>query len=211
MRKGSYKSWALFKLSTKPLLLVLSGPSGVGKDAVLARMKELGCPLRYVTTVTTRPQRIGERDNVDYRFVSTEGFQELISRGELLEWANVYGNWYGVPRASIKQALDEGCEAIVKVDIQGATTIKAILPRAVFIFLMSPSREELSSRLRQRHTESASELELRLKAADEEIEQLSLFDYIVFNRQDDIDQAVSDIEAIIRAEKSRVAPRKINL
>ena len=211
MRKVSYKSQAPFKLPTKPLLIVLSGPSGAGKDAILTRMKELGCPLEYIITVTTRPQRANEKDNVDYHFISTERFQEMISRKELLEWANVYGNWYGVPSQPVKQALEKGQDVIVKVDIQGAATIKKILPQAVFIFLIPPSMEELTTRLNQRHTESAFDLALRLKTAEEEIKQLSLFDYVVANKRDKIDLAVSEIKAIITAEKCRVTPREIAL
>jgi len=211
MRKASYKSQALFHLPTRSLLIVLTGPSGAGKDAILTRMKELGYPLEYITTVTTRPQRANESDNVNYHFISMERFQEMISRKELLEWANVYGNWYGVPKEAVKQALDKGQDVIVKVDVQGAATIKKILPQAVFIFLIPPSREELTTRLKQRHTESALNLALRLKTAEEEIKQLPLFDYIVLNKRDEIDLAVSDIKAIITAEKCRVIPREIVL
>ena len=211
MRKASYKSQAPFHLPTRSLLIVLSSPSGAGKDAILTRMKELHYPLEYITTVTTRPQRANERDNVNYHFVSMERFQEMISRNELLEWANVYGNWYGVPKAAVKQALDKGQDVIVKVDVQGAATIKKILPQAVFIFLLPPSREELATRLKQRQTESAFNLALRLKTAEEEIKQLSLFDYKVLNKTGEINQAVSDIKAIITAEKCRVIPREIVL
>jgi len=211
MRKASYKSQAPFHLPTRSLLIVLSGPSGAGKDAVLTRMKELGYRLEYIITVTTRPQRANETDNVDYHFISSEKFQEMISRKELLEWANVYGNWYGVPKQAVKQALDKGQDVIVKVDVQGAATIKKILPQAVFIFLIPPSREELTSRLKQRHTESAFNLALRLKTAEEEIKQLPLFDYIVASKRDEIDLAVSEIKAIITAEKCRVMPREIVL
>ena len=193
----------------RPLLIVLSGPSGAGKDAVLTRIRELNYPLKYITTVTTRPQRATERDNIDYHFISTKKFQKMIENNELLEWANVYGNWYGVPKKPVKQALDKGQDTIVKVDIQGATTIKKILPQAVFIFLTPPSTEELRLRLKQRHTESSFDLALRTKTAEEEIKQLSLFDYVVFSRQNEIDRAVADIEAIITAEKCRVTPRKI--
>jgi len=193
----------------RPLLIVLSGPSGAGKDAVLTRIRELNYPLKYITTVTTRPQRATERDNIDYHFISTKKFQKMIENNELLEWANVYGNWYGVPKKPVKQALHKGQDTIVKVDIQGATTIKKILPQAVFIFLTPPSTEELRLRLKQRHTESSFDLALRTKTAEEEIKQLSLFDYVVFSRQNEIDRAVADIKAIITAEKCRVTPRKI--
>jgi len=207
MEKASHKKTA----EKRPLFIVLSGPSGIGKDAILTRMKESGYPLEYITTVTTRPRRARERDNVDYHFISTESFQEMISGNELLEWANVYGNWYGVPKGPVKQALDKGQDTIVKVDIQGAATIKKILPQAVFIFLMPASMEELAIRLKQRQTESPSDLSLRTKTAEEEIKQLSLFDYTVMNKQDEIDLAVSEIKAIITAEKCRVAPREITL
>ena len=194
-----------------PLLIVLSGPSGVGKDAVLIRMKELGYPLEYITTITTRPQRATERDNVDYHFIPTERFQEMIEHGELLEWAKVYSNWYGVPKGTIKHALDRGQNTIVKVDVQGAATIKKILPQAVFIFLIPPSMEDLATRLKQRRTESPFDVALRIKIAEEEIEQLPLFDYVVVNRQGKIDRAVAEIKAIITAEKCRVAPREVAL
>ncbi|UCD53847.1 MAG: guanylate kinase [Dehalococcoidia bacterium] len=211
MKKASYESQPPFSLPTKPLLIVLSGPSGAGKDALLTKMKESGYPLEYITTVTTRVQRAEEKDNVDYHFISPEKFQEMLKNNELLEWANVYGNWYGVPKEPIKQALDKGRDTIVKVDIQGAATIKKIVPEAVFIFLMPPSRKELATRLKQRHTESPSDLALRIKTVEEEIKQLPLFDYIVVNKQDEIDLAVSDITAIIAAEKCRANPRRITL
>jgi guanylate kinase len=174
-------------------------------------MKKAGYLIEFITTVTTRPQRAKEKNNVDYHFVSTERFQEMIEHKQLLEWAKVYGNWYGVPKEPVKQALKQGRDIIVKVDIQGATTIKKILPQAVFIFLMPPSREELVTRLKQRHTESLPDLDLRLKTAEEEMKQLPLFDYVVVNKQDEIDLAVSAIEAIINAEKHRVTPREISL
>ncbi|GAH75473.1 unnamed protein product, partial [marine sediment metagenome] len=170
-----------------------------------------GCCRVSVGGVTTRPQRGKEKNNVDYHFISKERFQEMIERKEFLEWANVYGNWYGVPKEPVKQALDKGQDIIVKVDIQGAATIKKILPQAVFIFLVPPSMEELVLRLKQRHTESPFDLALRTKTAEEEIKQLPLFDYIVVNKRDEIDLAVSDIKAIITAEKCRVTPREIVL
>ena len=135
----------------------------------------------------------------------------MIEGGELLEWAKVYDNWYGVPREAVKRGLDSGEDVMVKIDVQGASTIKKILPEAVFIFLMPPSLEELITRLKQRHTESPSDLALRIKTAEEEIKQLPLFDYIVVNKWDEIDLAVSGIKAIITAEKCRVNPREIAL
>jgi guanylate kinase len=210
MKKTSYKSESRFGLPAKPLLIVLSGPSGAGKDAVLSRLKESGYPLEFITTVTTRPQRAREK-NAAYHFVSEENFQRMLESKELLEWARVYDNWYGVPKQPVRQALEAGRDIMVKVDVQGAATIKKILPQAVFIFLMPPSREELASRLKERRTELPLDLDLRLKTAEEEIEQLPLFDYVVVNKRDEIDSAVSAIEAIITAEKSRVTPREISL
>ena len=195
----------------EPLLIVLSGPSGVGKDAVLARLKASGCSLEYITTVTTRPRRARERDNVDYHFVPEERFQQIVAQRQLLEWANVYGNWYGVPKQPIKQALAKGEDTIVKVDIQGAATIKKVLPQAVFIFLMPSSLEELITRLKRRHTESSFDLALRTRTAEAEMEQLLQFDYRVINRQGELGRAVRDIKAIITAEKCRVTPRKLAL
>jgi guanylate kinase len=211
MKKTRYTSQAPYNPPSNPLLIVLSGPSGVGKDAVLARMKASGSPLEYITTVTTRRRRAKETNHVDYHFVSTEQFQEMMARNELLEWANVYDNLYGVPKQPVKEALDRGQDTIVKVDMQGAATIKKIIPQAVFIFLMPPTTEELIARLEQRHTESPFNLALRIKTAEEEIKQLPLFDYMVINRQDEIDLAVSDITSIITAEKCRVTPREITL
>jgi len=211
MKKPSRESQPPFSLPTKPLLVVLSGPSGAGKDALLTRMKESGSPVKRITTVTTRAQRAKERDNVDYHFVPERKFQEMIKNNELLEWANVYGNWYGVPKQPVKQALDRGQDVIVKVDTQGAATIKKILPEAVFIFVIPPSMAELMTRVKQRHTESPFDLALRIKTAEEEIKQLPLFDYIVVNKRDEIDLAVSEIKAIITAEKCRVSPRQIAL
>lgn len=198
-------------MSSNRLLIVLSGPSGVGKDALLRRMKEQKYPFHYVVTVTSRPRREGERDGVDYRFVSQREFQQMIDNGELLEWANVYGNYYGVPRKEISQALSKGKDVIVKVDVQGAATIKRILPQAVCIFLRPPSMEELERRLRQRHSESARDLALRLRKAEEEMKSLPLFDHVLTSYQGKLDEAISQIQSIVAAEKRQVKPRVVEL
>jgi len=197
--------------SSRPLLIVLSGPSGVGKDAVLAMMRELGRPFHYVVTATTRPKRAREKDGMDYHFLSGKGFQQMMDEHQLLEWANVYGNYYGVPKDEITSALSKGVDAIVKVDVQGAATIKKILPQAVFIFLTSPSIEELEKRLKKRHSESSADLALRLEKAKEEIKSLPLFDYVITCRQNKLDEVVSRIDAIVAAEKCRVKPRVVEL
>jgi guanylate kinase len=194
-----------------PLLIVLSGPSGAGKDAILSRMKKTGYPAEFITTVTTRPKRAQETDDVDYRFVSPERFQDMLKDNQFLEHASVYGNHYGVPATPVRQALKRGKDTIVKVDTQGAANIKKLVPQAVFIFVVPPSMEELSARLKGRRTESDFDCDLRLKTAAEEMKQLPLFDYIVVNRQDKISMAVSAIEAIITAERHRVKPREVRL
>lgn len=195
----------------KPLMIVLSGPSGVGKDAVLDTIKELKRPFHYVVTATTRPRRAEEKNDVDYHFLSPEEFQHMIDGGQLLEWARVYGNYYGVPKDKIAQGLAKGMDVIVKVDVQGAATIKKLLPQAVFIFLLPPSMEELEKRLRQRSSESGSDLALRLGKAKEEMGSLPLFDYVVTSRQDELKAVVGQIDAIVAAEKCRVKPRIVEL
>jgi guanylate kinase len=184
------------------LLIVISGPSGVGKDTIIAKMKELGRPLHYVVTATTRPQRAGETDGLDYHFISRERFEEMIKRGELLEWANVYGNLYGVPKHDVQQAMAQGLDVIVKVDVQGAATLKGILPQAVFIFMAPASVDELEPRLKQRETESDKEFKLRMETATEEMKSLPMFDYVVINRHDRIDLTIAQIDAIITALRS---------
>jgi len=211
MKKASPENQPLCRLPSKPLFIVLSGPSGAGKDALLARMRDSNLPLEYITTVTTRAQRASEKDNVDYHFISTEKFQEMRRRNELLECANVYGNWYGVPKEPVKQALERGKNTLVKVDTQGAATIKKIMPEAIFILVVPASKDELVGRLKNRQTESPPDLSLRIKSVEEEIKQMPLFDYLVVNRQDKIAQAISDIEAIIAAEKCRVKGKEITL
>ena len=191
------------------LLLILSGPSGAGKDALLNRMKELGVPFHYVVTSTTRPPRSGEKDGVEYSFVSESGFQDMLQRGDLIESAKVYGYWYGVPKHEVKQALDAGKDVVLKIDVQGAATIRNLLPGAVLVFLTLPSLEEYERRLRQRKTESDTDLKVRLGRVTEELRSMLIFDYVVVNRQDELDAAVEQIEAIVAAEKCRVNPREV--
>jgi guanylate kinase len=201
----------VFPVSDNPLVIVVSGPSGVGKDAILNRMKEAGHPFEYIITVTTRPRRDTEKNGVDYHFVSPEEFSKLQENNGLLEQANVYGNWYGVPREPVKQSLASGKDTIIKVDVQGAATIKKKIPQAVFIFIAPHSPEELYTRLKQRSSESASDLERRLKTAENELEQIPQFDYLIINKSNEIDRAIESIEAVVMAEKCRANPRKIVL
>jgi len=199
-------SW-FFKPPT--LLIVLSGPSGVGKDAVLSRMKERGVSLHYTVTVTTRPKREKEVDGRDYYFLTRDRFEQMLASGELLEHASVYGNCYGVPREQVRMALAAGRDVIIKADVQGAATIKKLVPDAVFVFLAPPSVEELAKRLRLRKTETDEAFRLRLETAKREMEALPMFDYVVINENGKLDAAVEKIIAIITAEKCRVTPRTI--
>jgi guanylate kinase len=197
--------------SSRALLIVLSGPSGVGKDAVLAGMRKSGRPFHYAVTATTRPKRAREKDGVNYHFVSRKEFQQMIDNHRLLEWATVYGNYYGVPRDEVGPALSKGVDTIVKVDVQGAATIKKILPRAVFIFLMPPSMQALEKRLKRRRSESSQDLALRLAAARREVRTLPLFDYSITSHQNKLDEVIFRIDAIVTAEKCRVKPRTVEL
>lgn len=177
---------------------------------MLARLKGQG-GLHFVVTATTRPQRAGEVDGVDYRFISRGRFDEMVQGGEFLEWAQVYGNWYGVPRRDVEQALTEGRDVIIKADVQGAATIQRAAPGALLIFLAPPSMEELTERLTQRKTESTTDLATRIETAREEMGRIAMFDYVVINEQDRIDVAVAQICAIVTAEKCRVRPRAVEL
>ncbi len=196
---------------TTPLLIVLSGPSGVGKDAVLSRMRELDRPYHFTVTATTRPQRQGERDGVDYIFVSEPRFRHMIRDGQLLEWAEVYGNLYGVPKAQVTDALGNGRDAIIKADVQGASTIRKLAPEALLIFLAPLNEAELKRRLGARMTESPEALALRLETAKEEMQQASSFDYVVVNHEGLLDAAVREIDDIVVAEKVRTPPRRVSL
>jgi guanylate kinase len=197
--------------STYPLLIVISGPSGVGKDAVLEKMKKAGLAFSRVLTATTRPKRPGEKDDVDYRFLSESKFRQMIKMNQFLEWAEVYSNYYGVPKREVKEALKKGLDTVIKVDVQGATTIKQILPDAVFIFIMPPSISELVKRLKQRYGLSSAELDLRLSKVQDEMKRLPIFDYIVVSHTDNLNLTVTQINAIVVAEKCRVKPRAVML
>src|SRR6185436_17601776 len=179
-----------------PLLVVISGPSGVGKDSILMRMREIGFPFHFVVTATSRPMRPGERDGYDYHFVGKERFEEMIAQEELLEWAEVYGHYKGIPKSEVRQALASGRDVILRIDVQGAATIKRLAPEAVFVFLVPGSFDELRARLQWRRTESPDQMEARLAMAQREMEALDAFDYVVINREDHLDDAVGQIRNI---------------
>lgn len=194
-----------------PLLVVLSGPSGVGKDAALNRLRTLRPSGYFVVTATTRARRSKERDGVDYIFLEPAEFHQMVDREEFLECAQVYGNWYGVLRQQVREALQQGKDAILKVDVQGAATIKSLVPEAVFIFLAPPSMEELRERLRKRATESEMDLDLRTSIAWEEMKSLPAFEYKVVNRNGCLAEAVACLDAIIMAESCRIPNRHISV
>ncbi len=192
----------------RPLLFVLSGPSGVGKDAVLAQLKSIGKSMRFVVTTTTRPKRGVESNGIHYQFVSRDKFESMIKKRELLEWAEVYGNYYGVPRDQVERAFKQGYDVMVKVDVQGAMTIKKIMPQSVSIFLAPPSIEELEDRLRKRNTEASADFDRRIATAKGEMAQAEMFDYAVVNRK--VEDAVAEIMDIIAAEKVHNTPKQKN-
>jgi guanylate kinase len=194
-----------------PLLVVVSGPSGVGKDAALKRMRELNYPFYFLVTSTTRPKRPDEVEGGDYHFISKQQFAEMEQRGEFLEHAVVYGYDYGNSRRKVKEALARGQDVIMRIDVQGAATIKRLVPDAVFIFLLPPSIDKLQARLRKRRTEPEEYLRIRLHAARLEMNEVDKFDYVIVNEDDALDDTAELIYAIIRAEKCRVKPRRINL
>ena len=196
--------------SAPPLLVVLSGPSGVGKDAALDALKLLDRPWRFVITATTRPQRPGEQDGVDYIFLETAAFLKMKERDDLLEYAQVYDYWYGVPRNQVRQGLQDGKDVILKVDVQGADTVRELAPEALFIFMIPSSLDELKSRLTKRETETPSQVALRLSNAQSELGRVGEFDYRVVNREGQLEQAVAEIDAIITAEKCRTRPRVVD-
>jgi guanylate kinase len=165
----------------------------------------------FVVTATTRPPRSGERDGVDYIFIDTGTFLAMKDRDELLECAEVYGRWYGVPRSQVTEAIKEGKDVILKIDVQGADTVRRLAPEAVFIFMLPASFQELRERLAGRMTETSPEMDLRLKTAEEEMKQVSKFDYQVINRDGGLASAVAEIDAIITAEKCRTNPRQVRL
>ena len=194
-----------------PLLVVLSGPSGVGKDAALAELKELDRPWHFVVTATTRPQRPGEQDGVDYIFLDNDRFFEMRNQQQFLECAEVYGRWYGVPRSQVQSGFKAGKDVILKVDVQGAATVCKVAPEAVSVFMVPASFDELKRRLSLRMTESSTEMELRLQVARQELDRVDEFDYRVVNKDGRLHQTIRDIDAIIAAEKCRVVPRRPRL
>lgn len=187
----------------RPLLVVISGPSGVGKDAALQLLKQQNYPFYFVVTATTRPRRPTEVDGRDYHFVSVGEFAEMIEQGELLEYAVVYGDYKGIPKKHLRAAFASGHDVIMRVDVQGAETVRRLVPNAVTIFLTAESEEELVRRLQARDTEDAGALKMRVVTARNELRRAHEFKYVVVNRDNQLDVTVRQLLAIITAEKCR--------
>ncbi len=194
-----------------PMLIVVSGPSGVGKDAALKRMREKKYPFYFLVTNTTRPQRENEVEGVDYHFVTQQQFKAMEERGEFLERAVVYGYDYGNSKKEVKQALERGQDVIMRIDVQGAATLRKLVPEAIFVMLLPPNMKALERRLRNRRTEPEEYLRIRLHAARLEMNEFEKFDYIIVNEDNALDETAQTIQAIITAEKCRAKPRQIRL
>jgi len=188
------------------LLVVLSGPSGSGKDTVLGELTESVDDLQLSISLTTRPKRPWEYDGTHYYFVSRAYFEEKLAAGEILEYTLYNGNYYGTPRASVDEWLAMGKTVILKIEVEGAANVRALYPDCVCVFLLPPSMEVLMERLFRRESEDAVEIVRRAEIARREIARAHEYDYIVLN--DVLDYAVSDFRAIIRAERQRAARRK---
>lgn len=194
-----------------PLLIVISGPSGVGKDSVLEEMKARGLPFHFVITATTRAPRPDEVDGVDYFFLSQDEFARMIDEGELLEYAVVYKDYKGIPKSQVREALASRKNVIMRVDVQGAETVRKLAQDALLIFLTPQNEEELINRLKKRNTETKESLKLRIATTRQEYKKIDIFDYIVVNKDDLLHETVDTIEAIIRTEQHRVHQREVNL
>lgn len=201
----------MLNAARNPLVMVISGPSGVGKDAVIDGIKEAGVKFHHVITATTRPMRAGETDGVDYIFLSEKEFTVRLRGGEFLEHARVYKNHYGVLKSQVSGAIERAEDVIIKVDVQGAATLKRKMPSAILVFLLPPSEDELSDRIRGRNTDTESDVDHRLGKLEEELKYLPLFDYAVVNHRDDLAGTVNTILCIIKAEKCRHGRKPVAL
>jgi len=196
---------------TNPLLIVISGPSGVGKDSIVQRMMERGFPFHFVVTATTREKRENEIHGKDYWFVSKDEFARMIEEDELIEYAIVYGDYKGIPKAQVREALASGKDVVMRLDVQGAESVRKLSQDALLIFITCDSEEELEHRLRERKTESADSLSLRIATARKELQRIDAFDYVIVNHDFHLDDTVEKVRAIIAAEHLKVHHRKVNL
>ncbi|HYM15213.1 MAG TPA: guanylate kinase [Dehalococcoidia bacterium] len=192
-----------------PLLVVLSGPSGAGKDAVLDELARRGHRFHRVVTCTTRPRRPGERDGVDYYFVTDAAFDQLIAEGGLLEHATVYGHRSGVPRQQVVDRLREGLDVYVRTDVQGAASIKELAPEAVRVFIAPASLAELEERIRARGTDDEERVQRRLATARDEMARRSEFDYVIVNEPGRLETTVDRLAEILDAERLKTRPQSL--
>jgi guanylate kinase len=190
--------------NNQPLVIILTGPSGVGKDAALNELKKMDRQWHFVVTTTTRSIRFNEINGKDYVFVSPEEFQKTLDQNGFIEYAQVYDKWYGVPKNQVTEPISKGKDVILKVDVQGAATIKSIIPSAISIFMIPGSMSDLEHRLTSRMTESENQLNLRLEVAKTELEQINNFEYYIINSEDNLGGAVEQIDKIITVEKARL-------
>ena len=196
----------------EPLLVVISGPSGVGKDAVVNQLKARNdLHIHFVVTAASRKPREGEVHGVDYFFVSKEQFETMIQNDELIEHAVVYNEYKGVPKAQVRKALQSGKDVIMRLDVQGAARVREIFPEAVLIFIAPANCKEWVERIKKRNTETPEKLQIRLETAKKELDYLDKFDYAVINTQGQLEKAVEEVASIIKSEHLRLSPRKINL
>jgi guanylate kinase len=195
----------------QPLLIIISGPSGVGKDSVLRTMKMRGLPFHFVVTTTTRTPRPEEVNGRDYFFISKEEFARMIDNDEFFEYAIVYKDYKGNSKKQVHDALVCGQDVIMRLDVQGAATVRKLAPEAVLIFLTTQSEKELVDRLKSRKTDAAEDLSLRIATAQQELKRAVEFDYVIVNADGRLDETVDTVVAIIRAEHHRVHPRKVSL
>lgn len=194
-----------------PVLLVVSGPSGVGKDSVVKRLRRSDHPFYFVVTTTDRPPRRDEVNGEDYCFVTTAAFEEMIARGEFLEHARVYEQLKGVPRSGAQRALASGKDVLMRLDVQGAATIRRQAPQATTVFLAPPSLDVLVDRLRRRAGDTPEQTRHRLETALSEMARIEEFDYVVVNREGKLDEAVAQVLAIVRAERCRTGREPVRL
>ena len=194
-----------------PLLIVISGPSGVGKDSVVQRMKERGLPFHFVVTATTREKRENEVHGQDYWFVSKDEFARMIEENELIEYAIVYGDYKGIPKWEVRDALASGKDVVMRIDVQGAESVRKIALEALLIFITCEGEDELERRLRQRKTETVDSLSLRIATARKELQRIEEFDYVIVNQDFHLDDTVDNVRAVISAEHLRVHHRKVAL
>jgi len=195
------------------LLVIISGPSGVGKDTIIEalRQRHREPDYHYVVTCTTRPRRPGEIDGVDYHFLDPAKFRKLLDAGELLEANEVHGNWYGAPRDEVRRYLARGSDVILKIDVQGAQAVKEAVADAILLFVVPPSLEELFQRLRSRATETADQLELRQRNAAIELARQHDYDYVVLNETGLVDRTAERIDEIIATERRNRADRRVRV